>query len=466
MLNFWDNTLSGGRSFSRRQWLQMGGIGLGGMSLPRLLRARDEAAQRGVAPRAKSVIVLFMSGGLPQHETFDPKPEAPEEIRGGFGVIPTRTPGLMIGELMPKTAQLTDRMAIIRSMVTGDNAHSTSGYQMLTGLPHTPLNRENAKPGRPNDAPSLGGIVSALCPPKGGIPAAISLPKRMANNNGQDPWPGTDAGYLGRKYDPWLLECDPNDAGFRVPGSSLPEGFSPERFDGRKTLLGRFNRQADAIQNQLATGSFHRYQQQALDLISGGAARKAFDLSQEPDEIRDRYGRHRFGQSVLLARRLVEADVSLVQVQFHPIDKDKPNGGGWDTHEKHNDSIRGWLIPVLDQVYSNLLLDLESRGLLDETLVCLVTEFGHTPKFNANAGRDHWGSVFSIALAGGGIRGGIVHGRSDKHAAQPLEGPVRPCDYLATVFDRLGFAPDTILHDFEGRPFPISRGEVMESWLA
>jgi hypothetical protein len=168
----------------------------------------------------------------------------------------------------------------------------------------------------------------------------------------------------------------------------------------------------------------------------------------------------------LLARRLVEADVSLVQVQFHPIDKDKPNGGGWDTHEKHNDSIRGWLIPVLDQVYSNLLLDLESRGLLDETLVCLVTEFGHTPKFNAKAGRDHWGSVFSIALAGGGIRGGIVHGRSDKHAAQPLEGPVRPCDYLATVFDRLGFAPDTILHDFEGRPFPISRGEVMESWLA
>jgi uncharacterized protein (DUF1501 family) len=452
--------------FSRREWIRLGGIGLGGLSLPTLMQLRESNATESISARAKSVIVLFAGGGLPQHETFDPKPDAPAEVRGGFAAIGTRTPGLMVSELMPKTAQLTDRMAVIRSMVTGDNAHSTSGYQMLTGVPHEPLNRENAAPGRPNDWPSMGGLVSALKAPMHGLPSSIALPLRLANNNGQDPWPGTDAGFLGRRSDPWLLECDPAESNFTVPGGSLREGITQLNVDQRRSLLEQFNQTGDALMRVANVTQFNRYQQQAIDLVTGGAARKAFDLNLEPVEVRDRYGRHTFGQSVLLARRLVEAGVSLVQVHWTPIDKSKPNGGGWDTHEKHNESVKGWLVPVMDQVYSTLLLDLEERGLLSQTLVCLVTEFGHTPRFNAQAGRDHWGSVFSIALAGGGIRGGVVYGSSDQHAAEPRDNPVRPCDYLATVFHCLGFPADTIVHAVDGRPIPISRGRVIEELLA
>ena len=451
---------------SRREWLRIGGIGLGGLTLPHLLRLRAATAneRRGVVT-AKSVIVLFNSGGMPHHEAWDPKPDAPVEVRGEFGVIPTRTPGMFVGELMPKTAQLTDRIAVIRSMVTGDNAHSTSGYQMLTGIPHAPLNRENAGPGKPNDWPSMGALVQALRPSVGGIPASISLPRRMANNNGQDPWPGTDAGFLGRRYDPWLLECDPSAEDFTVPGGEIPAGMTDLRIDERRSLLEQFNQHADAVERSSAVRSYDLYKQQAVELIAGGRARDAFNLRQEPEGIRDRYGRNKYGQSVLLARRLVEAGVSLVQVQWASLDHKRPNGGGWDTHEKHSESLKGWLMPTMDQVYSTLIQDLEARGLLEETLVCWVAEFGHTPKFNARAGRDHWGRVFSIALAGGGIRGGMVYGSSDRKGAEPLSDAVRPCDYLATVFHCLGFDPDTIVHDVEGRPLPISRGRVISELL-
>ena len=451
---------------TRREWLRIGGIGLGGLTLPHLLRLQASASEQQPRATARSVIVVFIGGGLPQHETWDPKPDAPAEVRGEFGAIPTRTPGLFVGELMPKTAQLTDKIAVIRSMVTGDNAHSTSGYQMLTGMPHAPLNRENARPGKPNDWPSMGAIVQALRPPVGGIPASISLPHRLANNNGQDPWPGTDAGFLGRRYDPWLLQCDPSADDFTVPGGAFPEGMSELRLDSRRSLLEQFNRRADAIERSAAARNFDLYKEKALELLVGGRARTAFDLRQEADELRERYGRHKFGQSVLLARRLVEAGASLVQVHWASQNKSLPNGGGWDTHEKHCESLKGWLMPVLDQVYSTLLTDLEDRGLLSETLVCLATEFGHTPKFNARAGRDHWGRVFSIALAGGGIRGGVVYGSSDARAAEPQSDIVRPCDYLATVFHCLGFSPDTIVHDIEGRPIPISRGRVLTELLA
>ncbi len=448
---------------SRREWLRIGGIGLGGLSLASLQKQRAVAGTKGPA---KSVIVLFNSGGIPQHETWDPKPDAPAEIRGDFSSITTRTPGLHFGELMPKLALLSDKLAVIRSMVTGDNAHSSSGYQMLTGIAHAPLNRENAKPGKPNDWPAIGGIVCAVRPTHGGMPAAVSLPRRMANNNGQDPWPGTDAGLLGRRFDPWLIECDPSDAQFSLPGEDSADSFAPLRFQQRRSLLEQFNQYANKISSSSAAAGLDIYKQQALELVAGGSARRAFDLSQESDQVRDSYTRTRWGQSVLLARRLVEAGVSLVQVQWASQHKDKPNGGGWDTHEKHNESIKGWLIPVLDQVCSTLILDLETRGLLDETLVCMVSEFGHTPKFNARAGRDHWGRVFSIALCGAGIRGGIVYGASDKHAAEPKYDAVRPCDYLATVLHCMGVSTDTIIHDIEGRPLPISRGQVIEDILA
>jgi hypothetical protein len=450
---------------SRRDWLRIGAIGLGGLTLPRLIRSRAAASEASRPATAKSVIVLFNSGGGPQHESWDPKPEGPSAVRGDFGAIATRTPGLFVGELMPRIAQLTDRIAVIRSLVTGDNAHSSSGYQMLTGMPHVPLNRENAPPGKPNDWPSLNALVQALRPPRGGLPASIALPRRLANNGGQDPWPGTDAGILGRRHDPWLLVCDPSDPKFTAPGCELPPELSTGRVDRRLSLLDQVNRHLNGLEQTAAVNDYDRYQQQALNLIAGGAARTAFDLAREPDSVRDRYGRTKQGQSLLLARRLVEAGVSLVQVHWSSIDKNKPNSGGWDTHEKHSESLKGWLMPVLDQTYSALIEDLDERGLLDETLVCLVSEFGHTPKFNARAGRDHWGRVFSIALAGGGIRGGVVLGATDNQAAEPLTEPVRPADYLATVLACLGYPPETLVYDVENRPIPLSRGRVLNELL-
>ncbi|MCA9117717.1 MAG: DUF1501 domain-containing protein, partial [Planctomycetaceae bacterium] len=419
---------------NRRECLRIGGLSLGGLSLPTFLKAKAASAAAGRSGPAKRVILLFNGGGIPQHESWDPKPEAPAEIRGDFGAIATRTPGLFVGELMPKTAALTDRVAVIRSMVTGDNAHSTSGYQMLTGVPHIPLNRENSAPGKPNDWPSAGAIVQALREQQGGLPASVSLPRRLANNNGQDPWPGTDGGFLGRQRDPWLLVCDPSEQGFTVPGGQLADDVAPLRLDRRLSLLQQFNQHADSLVNSASTAEYDTHSQQAIDLIAGDGARRAFDLAQEPDKVRDSYLRTRYGQSVLLARRLIEAGVSMVQVQWTSADKKRPNGGGWDTHLKHSESVKGWLMPDMDQIYSTLILDLEERGLLDETLVAWVAEFGHTPKINRRAGRDHWGRVFCIALAGGGIRGGVVHGASDSRAAAPVSDIVRPADYLATVY--------------------------------
>lgn len=457
----------GGRlcdGITRREWLRIGGVGLGGLTLPALLRGRARAAPSG--GRAKSAIVLFHGGGLPQHETWDPKPEGPAPIRGEFGAIPTRTPGLRACELMPRLAALSDRLAVVRSIVTGDNSHSSSGYQMLTGMPHIPLSRENAKPGRPNDHPSLNALVQALRPARGGLPPSVSLPRRLANNGGQDPWPGTDAGLLGRRWDPWFVDCDPASPDFSSPVDSLPAELPPLRLSQRVSLRDQLNSHFDRLRASADVEQYGRDQLQALDLLAGGRARSAFELSAEPASLRDRYGRTAQGQSVLLARRLVEAGVSLVQVNWANLDKGKPNSGGWDTHEQHAASLKGWLMPVFDQVVSALIEDLEGRGLLDETLVCVVAEFGHTPKINAKGGRDHWGRVFSIALAGGGIQGGLVLGETDEQGGEPLDTVVRPADYLATVLHCLGYAPETVVHDPESRPLPISRGRVLTELLA
>lgn len=463
MLRVIDRASCGRGGLTRREWLRVGGIGLGGLSLAGLLRARSTASETN-APRrgkAKSVIVLWFSGGVPQHETWDPKPEAPAEVRGEFGAIASRTAGLHVGELMPRTALLTDKIAVLRTLVTGDNAHSTSGYQMLTGVPHAPLSVENALPGKPNDWPSLNAMVRALRPNSQALPAAITLPRRLANV-GEKVWPGQDAGFLGQPHNPWLLTCDPSAEDFGVPGCVLPDEVPPLRLDHRLALREQFNRHLDLVARSEPARRHDLYATQALELLAGGQARTAFDLHQEPEAVRDRYGRTQFGQSVLLARRLVEAGVSLVQVNWSRIEG-KENNGGWDTHEAHSKSLKGWLMPMMDQTYSALLEDLADRGLLDETVVCWVGEFGHTPKINARAGRDHWGRVFSIALAGGGIRGGVVYGSTDRLAAEPRSDVVRPCDYLATVFHCLGYAPDTVVHDVAGRPIPITRGRVIEA---
>ena len=467
MLSLFDQGIRLCDGISRREWLRWGGIGLGGLNLANLMASRSISAQNSpaIAPaafgRAKSVIVFGLVGGPPQHETWDPKPNAPSEIRGEFGSIDTNTPGLRIGELMPQTARWTDRLAVLRAMVTNDNSHSSSGYQMLTGVPHQPLNQESAVPRPPNLAPSLGALVRAVKSQPGRLPAAMTLPEHIWND-GNFPWPGQDAGILGPRFHPWLLHCDPSAPDFAVPGLQLPTDVAGSRFDTRRSLLSRLN---ESWSQWERTRGFEKLQpdaQTALELLASSQSRNAFNLSAEPEAVRNRYGRSRFAQSVLLARRLVEAGVSLVQINWTRI-KDQPNQGGWDTHAKHNEALKSLLMPIMDQCFSALLSDLNDRGLLDETLVVWFGEFGRTPRFNANAGRDHWGRVFSLALAGGGIRGGIVHGSSDRQAGEPVDGAVEPRDLIATIFHCLGYSPEVTVPDLEGRPVPLSKGRVIEA---
>ena len=449
---------------TRREWLRVGSLGALGLSLPALLEAREAGAAPPDTERsfgkARSCIILFLFGGPPQHETWDPKPDAPAEIRGDLKPTPSAVPGLMVGELMPLVARQAGKCCVLRAASTGDNAHSSSGYWMLTGYPHQPINAENVRPGAPNDWPCVAAVVRHLRQRPSRLPAAVTLPENIWNT-GHIVWPGQDAGFLGRKADPWLLTCDPSAADFRLPDLSLAPEVPPLRLQARRSLLEQVNRHLDAVDRARATGPFDAQAQQAFDLLSGPGARRAFDLNREPPAVRDRYGRNRFGQSVLLARRLVEAGVSLVQVNWTRTTADTDDNPVWDTHAKNAERLKTALMPPMDQAYSALLEDLADRGLLDQTLVVWTGEFGRTPKINARAGRDHWGYVFSVALAGGGVRGGQVYGASDRIGANPREGRVQPQDLTATIFHCLGYRPAVEMHDSLGRPVPISRGEVI-----
>lgn len=446
----------------RREWLRVGGIGLGGLTLGGLSRPAAAAASSGFG-KAKSVIIFGLLGGPPQHDTWDPKPNALAEVRGPFGTIASRTPGLRVGELMPLTANLSHKMAVLRAVVTNDNAHSSSGYQMLTGVPHQPPSTENALPKAPNNWPSMGAMLRYLRPAAGRLPSAVTLPDHIWND-GNIPWPGQDAGFLGRKHNPWVIHCDPADAKFNVEALGLPAEMTPVRFSERRSLLDQVNGHLDSTGRRGEFETHDASSRRAFDLLSAGTTRRAFDLGAESPKTRDRYGHSRFAQSALLARRLVEAGVGLIQINWTRI-ADKPNQGGWDTHAKHNEAVKDFLMPMMDKAYSALIEDLETRGLLSETLVVWFGEFGRTPKFNGAGGRDHWGHVFSLALAGGGVRGGVVHGASDKNAAYPLDGRVEPRDLIATVFHCLGHAPDTEIQDTLGRPMPLSRGDVIKAIL-
>jgi hypothetical protein len=452
---------------SRREVLRAGGLGLAGLSLPALLRSRQAEASAGQPNstgrgRARSCIVLFLMGGPPQHSTWDPKPDAPAEVRGEFRPIPTTVPGLQICELLPQTARLADRLCVLRAVSSNDNAHSSSGYYMLTGQPHQPMNFENANPGAPNDHPNVGAVVRRLREGRGprALPAAVRLPHRIFNTDASV-WPGQDAGFLGRGADPWLFTCRPASPDFRVPDFALPVDVGPDRLERRCSLLEKVNRTLDAADRGGVLAAFDRQSQQAFDLVRSPRARRAFALDEEPAGVRDRYGRSQFGQSCLLARRLVEAGVCLVQVNWYRGPDEPPDNPCWDSHTNEAQRLRTVLMPPLDRAYSALLEDLEQRGLLAQTLVVCTAEFGRTPRINPRAGRDHWGHVYPAVLAGGGVRGGQVVGSSDRQGGQPKDGRVRPEDLTATLFHALGHEPDTLIHDGLGRPVPISRGEVV-----
>lgn len=447
----------------RRDVLRIGGLGAfaAGFGLTDLETGRALAKPSdNTFGRAKSCIVLFLMGGPPQHSTWDPKPDAPAEVRGDFGAIATRAPGLSIGELFPKTAKVADKICLLRALSTGDNAHSSSGYYMMTGRPHQPMNFENANPGRPNDSPVLGALVGRSIASREGLPAAVTLPHRIFNTDGSV-WPGQDAGFLGRARDPWLLNAKVAAEGYRVNEISLPVGFDRDRIERRKSLLDDLQRRLDAPENN----PFDQNLRKAFDLLLSPRARKAFRLEDEPVTVRERFGRGPFGQSVLLARRLVEAGVALVQVNWYRGPDEPPDTPCWDSHAHESARLKTVLAPPTDQAFSALLEDLSSRGLLDETLVVCMSEFGRSPRLDSNGGRGHWGSVFSIALAGGGIRGGLVHGASDRIGASPRDGKVRPEDLSATIFHCLGVDPRSEVRDTLGRPQPLSRGDVVRALL-
>jgi hypothetical protein len=458
---------------SRRELLRFGGLGAGGLSLAHLIggtshaatgpKAKsDSAASAPIAPRAKNCIVLMLMGGPPQQSTWDPKPSAPAEVRGEFAPISTPVPGMQISELLPKTALLAQHLCLLRAVSTGDNAHSSSGYYMMTGVPHAPMNRENANPGPPNNYPNFGAIVRALTPSdRSQLPAAVRLPSHIFNTDGSV-WPGQDGGFLGRAADPWLFRCEPASPTFSIPEFTLPSDMTGPRLLDRRSLLSALNQHRQAAD----AGGLAQYDaatQQAFDLLTSPRARAAMRLDAETAKTRARYGATQFGQSALLSRRLIEAGVRLVQVNWFRGADEPSDSPCWDSHTHEAKRLRTALAPPFDQAFSALLVDLVDRRLLDETLVVCLSEFGRSPKINAQAGRDHWGNVFSLCLAGGGIRGGMVHGASDAVGGAPRDGLVRPADLLATMFHLLGHEPATQIHDHLGRPLPISRGEIVNA---
>jgi hypothetical protein len=448
---------------TRRELLRAGGLGLFGLSLPAFLQCRGARAAAPAAGRAsgraRACILLYLSGGPPQHETWDPKPDAPAEVRGEFRPVATSVPGLRVGELMPRVAGLAHRCCVLRAVATDDNAHSSSGHWMLTGRPYPRPNTECNAPSAA-DWPCLGAVVRRLRPGRG-LPAAVTLPERMISN-ANIVAVGQGAGFLGHSADPWLLHCDPSAPDFAVPELGPPADVPPLRLDGRRALLEQVNAHLDAVDRAGAAGRYGGPLGQAFDLLRAPRARRAFALGDEPAAVRDRYGRHKFGQSVLLARRLVEAGVGLVQVNWPRERGDMASDSPcWDTHARNAERLRAALMPPMDQAYSALLEDLGQRGLLDETLVVWMGEFGRTPRHNARGGRDHWGHVFSVALAGAGVAGGRVHGASDRIGAFPREGRVRPQDVAATIFHCLGLAAGAQVRDPLGRPVAITDGEVL-----
>ena len=450
---------------TRREILRVGGLGLlgAGLNLPELASGANLPGD-GSFGRAKSCIVLFLMGGPPQHSTWDPKPDAPAQVKGDFGPIATNVPGLMLSELMPLTAQQADKICVLRAVSTGDNAHSSSGYYMLTGRPHSPMNVENANPGAPNDSPSLGALMGRIEAARGALPSTVTLPHRIFNTDGSV-WPGQDAGFLGRGADPWLLNAKQTPEGYRVQEIDLPTDLDPARMGRRMDLIDGFRRSLDDLDRDPAAKLLDEQTRRAFNLLGSTRARRAFKIEDEPEATRDRYGATPFGQGVLLARRLVEAGVRLVQVNWYRGADEPPDNPCWDSHTNESARLKTVLVPPMDRAYSALLEDLSRRGLLEETLVVCMAEFGRSPRLDAAGGRNHWGSVFSVALAGGGIKGGQSFGSSDKIGAQPRENRVRPEDLSATIFHCLGHEPGAEYQDRLGRPHFISRGEVLRAIL-
>jgi hypothetical protein len=452
---------------TRRRVLEAGGAGLLGLSVPRLLAAED--ATTAPAPRAKAVIFVFLFGGPSQLETFDLKPEAPEAIRGPFRRIDSRTPGLHVCERLPNLARVSDKYCVVRTMSHPYNDHSGGAHYIQTGkIWHVPIGGGFSS--TPLDWPSMGSIVEYHAQRERGgldrpLPAAMVVPNRLGRieQQGQYRRPGQYGGWLGRRYDPlsttvdrrdetdnpYWRDCTDDELTF-TPEGLAGVGIDLSRSRDRTSMLAQFDAGRAAIET--ADPDFDLYRRRALALATSTAARRALDVRREPPHLRDRYGRHLLGQSLLLARRLVEAGVRFVTVHYEACD-----GYSWDSH-LNSDDVGKHLLPTLDQGLSALLEDLDARGLLDETLVVTLGEMGRTPQPTGNWGRGHWSTLFPAVLAGAGVRGGSWHGTSDRNAAHAVDTPVSPEDLAATIYTALGIDPNRRLVDPQGRPVALVEG--------
>lgn len=450
----------GGWRPTRREMLVRAGQAGFGLTLPGLFQAGAAASRASSPPgRAKSCILLFLSGGASQYETFDPKPDAPADVRGTFGPIRTSVPGVDVCELLPRLARQAHRYALVRSLTHTDSNHPSGVYWLITGHRYpraaglsTSLSRQ--------DHPHHGSVLARLRPTeRPGVPSFVTLPEQMHPVGPVRA--GQHAGFLGAPYDPLVVNADLERVVFRAGELSLREGLTEGRLLRRRALLSR-GRLQSALESE--GGSLEPHYRQAFELLAGSSVARAFDLEQESPALRERYGRHLFGQGTLLARRLVEAGVRLVAVNWVRHD-DGPGGQGWDSHSRHLPWCKDELMPPTDAAVSALLEDLADRGMLDETLVVVTGEFGRTPNFNKEGGRDHWPQVFSALLAGGGIQGGQVHGASTPDGSAVAADPVSPGDLAATLYHCLGIPPEAELIDPLGRPFPIAEGSPIRTLL-
>ncbi len=432
---------------NRRDFLSvgaLGGLGLGltlGDFLSLEARAAGEdwkdVAKPSKPGKAKNIIQIFLPGGSAHQETFDPKYLAPQEYRGPLGTVKTTIPGERFSQYLVKTAKIADKLTVIRSLTHSEAAHERGTHNMMTGV-------------RPSPAtvfPSIVSIVSHEFGPRKSLPPYVAIPSQSRNG-------GT--GYLGSAYGPFSLGADPGSSSFKVRDLALPAGIDEKRFEKRRGMRSIVDAHFSSLEKDDALVGMDSFYDRAYSMISSPEARAAFDINKEPAKVRDRYGRNTAGGRLLLARRLVEAGVRMVTTTY----------GGWDMHSNIAGSIKGQ-VPALDQAFAALISDLDERGLLDETLVMITSEFSRTPKINSSAGRDHWPKVLSVVMAGGGMKRGYIHGTSDPTGSEPDEDPVSVPDWAATVYSLIGIDPFRRLLGPGNRPMPINYdGNILKDALA
>ena len=459
--------------WTRRELLRVGGIGLMGLGLGDVLKLQALAQDAGKKHasgwgKAKSVIFIFLQGGPSHIDIWDPKPEAPAGIRGTFKAIESNVSGIRLSETMPRLARQMDKATLVRSLSytpAGLFNHTAAMYQMCTGYtPDKVSPSGQLEPPSPADFPNIGSQIARIRPPDVSMLPFVMLPKPL--NESSVYGKGGTAGFLGPAYDPYYMYQDPNKA-INLKDLTLRPEVSKERLQRRATLLEKVNKAMPEMEKTLSDYALDKYYAKAFDLVLSGRARNAFDLTKEPKEMRDRYGRHTFGQSVLLARRLIEAGTRFVQVNWPARANGDPKVDAWDTHAANFGPLKNLHCPKLDSALSSLLEDLDARGLLDETLVIAVGEFGRSPKLgvstsgNANAkdGRDHWPYCYTGLIAGAGIGRGAVYGKSDATGSAPTEKPVHPTQLLATAYHALGIDPGTMVLNLLDQPRELVQAE-------